>query len=457
MAPSSSPPSRPLPQPVESTKRVQRRFAPEPVETTARSNRPAHSQDQSAPQPATARSRILPRPVDSSARTSRKHDRPHDTLSTVAPDIVPQPIDSTRISTNSRRFAPQLVETTSRQRKRGDTLPAVLDTDKTEHSPGDPVHLPRHLRLSRPGAQPIPPVNSPIASTDQVPQLQESRFSYATLAKRATLDKTDRRHSFRVPDLASIPSQTEESDESDGSTCTSLSTTSSETGSRKNASNSKSGEASSYLLLLAAQAAEKQLREQAMAAYPNERFYEPVDHFAVDREDADSDGEGVGLLSRSVTFPAPGGSGSAASHSRRESHAGWDAAEMRKHKETLERQRQDRKERDQTGYTDWKKPVKDPGGGHHHGHQHEYHHDHHDHHHHHHHHHHQTEQIGETQLGMYTRMYTVFRQSYPLPFCAMSMLFTSLLDPLHTIVFHAIVMNGCMQFDVHLSLHRHEV
>lgn len=224
-------------------------------------------------------------------------------------------------------------------------------------------------------------------STNQVPQLHESRFSYASLIKRASLDKSDRRHSFRVPELPRIPSQIEESEESDASTCSSLSTISpagsGKTELRKNAGKGKGGKTSGYLLSLAAQAAEKQLREQAMAAYPNEHFHEPVDHFAVDREDADSDGEGVGLLSRSATCPAPGGSSdSAAPSSRRESHAGWDAAEMRRHKEDLERQRQELQDKDQSPCLWQKQSVREPTKEHHHG-------DHHQHHQHHHHHHHQ--------------------------------------------------------------------
>ncbi|KAL8780388.1 MAG: hypothetical protein Q9194_000951 [Teloschistes cf. exilis] len=319
MAPASSSPNRQLPQPIESTKKAQRRFAPEPIESSARSNRPAQGHEEPAPESATVRTRLLPQPLESSARSSKKQDKHNDALAAAASDVtppsrrhLPQPIESNKSSSRSRKYAPELVETTSRQRKRGDTLPTVLDSDKTEHNPDDPIqHRLRQLRLSRPGAHPIPPVNSPITSTDQVPQLHESRFSYANLIRRASLDKPDRRHSFRVPQLPSIPSQTEESEDSDGSTCTSSSTTPSAEADnaeiRQNGGKGKGRKASGYILSLAAQAAERQLREQAMAAYPNERFYEPVDHFAVDREDADMDGEGVGMLSRSATYPPPGG------------------------------------------------------------------------------------------------------------------------------------------------------
>ncbi|KAL8842736.1 MAG: hypothetical protein Q9170_000392 [Blastenia crenularia] len=377
MAPSSPPARRPLPQPVESTERTQRRFAPEPVEISARSNRQRQSEDGSADDAATTRSRMSPQPVESSARNN-KQDKSMGTSDVTPRPKLPQPIDSSTSSSKLRKFAPQLVETTSRQRKRGDTLPAVLDSDKTEHSPDDPIYLPRHLRIPKHSAVPVPPVNSPTVSAGQVGQLHESRFSYASLTKRASLDKPDRRHSFRVPELQSIPSQTEESEESNGSTCPSLSTTpsadSDEAESTKNKKN-QDGIRSGQLLSLAAQAAEKQLREQAMAAYPNERFYEPVDHFAIDREeDSDKEAEGVGLVSRSATYPAPGGGDNSAPRSRRESHAGWDAAKPRKHNEILGRQQKDPKQSIPAGGIVQKRSVKEPMKEHHQKHQHGHHH-----------------------------------------------------------------------------------
>ncbi|KAL8820336.1 MAG: hypothetical protein Q9223_001416 [Gallowayella weberi] len=403
MSPSSpSPPPpprrRPLPQPVENTKRVQRRFAPEPVETTARSNRPPQGQDLPPADAAPRPSRILPQPVDSSARSSKKLNKHNDTASTAAASgsnplsgvKLSEPIESCKSSSKARKFAPQLVETTSRHRKRGDTLPAVLDTDKTEYSPAEPIRLLRHLQTSsRPAAVPIPPANSPIVSTDQVPQLHESRFSYASLSKRTSIEQPDRRHSFRRPELPDIPSQTEEeSEESDGSSCLSQSTTPSaeseeEVELRRNASTAQGGKTSGYLLSLAAQAAEKQLREQAMAAYPNEHSHEPVDHFAIDREDGGE--EGTGVLSRSVTYPPPASSESA-SVSRRESHAGWDAADMRKHKDTFKGgQPKDHKDRECSMAVNRKRSVKEPTEGYHHGHRQDHHHvnQHHEHHHHH--------------------------------------------------------------------------
>lgn len=189
----------------------------------------------------------------------------------------------------------------------------------------------------RPSPLPVPPVNSPIVSSDHIPQIPESNFSSANLAK-----KQERRHSFRVPDLPAIKSQTE-SEESNDSSLPSRSTSPSadsdhtQTGRQKKKRKKKEtlqreSQDDEYLLSLAAKAAEKQLREQAMAAYPNESLHEPVDHYAIDRDSEESDVEaGLGNL----------GLDQVAGRRHRDSAAGWDMAEMRRHQDKLEQQKRD--------------------------------------------------------------------------------------------------------------------
>lgn len=343
MAPSSPPsPRRPLPQPVETTtKNTRRRFVPEPVETTARSSRAPASAgtDRTSPKPR----RFLPQPVETSVKNSKKDKAVDDGLrqdftgmTSSAHRPLPQPIES---KPKPRKFSPQLIETVKRSRKSCDTLPAVLHSDKTEASPDDPDHPHRQLRL-RPCALPIPPKNSLVASTDNVPSVPESRFTSSKLSEKAT-----RRHSFRVPDLPSIQSVAEEGEES---SCPSLSTSQSansvQTGLYKHASRVREcwhDKTSEYLLSLAAQAANKQLREQAMAAYPNEHDHEPVDHFAFDRDSDESDGaKGEGRLSRDAPRHVDGAD-QGLKHSM--GHAdGWSMAEMRRHQEKLNKERKDR-------------------------------------------------------------------------------------------------------------------
>ncbi|KAI9039733.1 uncharacterized protein KD926_009076 [Aspergillus affinis] len=115
----------------------------------------------------------------------------------------------------------------------------------------------------------------------------ESSFSYHNLQRRYGT----RRHSFRVPDLPAIPSSC--SGSSDESELGSSYPPSSRKLAKEDPNNNRARrescdeEISSYLLSLAAQAAERQLKEQALAAFPNEQVYQPVDHFAIDNEDED--------------------------------------------------------------------------------------------------------------------------------------------------------------------------
>ena len=363
MSSSSSPPRRSLPQP-ESTARIQRRFVAEPVETLVKSNRSLRSTNSTNSTNTTtdgppARRRFVPQLEETSTESSRKEANRISSPQAANAPPKHQPDASTSDSSQStlanpprlNKFKPQLIETTRRSRKNGDIAPAVLPADKTDLSPGDTVHLPRHLRLTRPSLLTVPPDNSPIASTDKVPQVKESWFSSSTLSRKAP-----RRRSFRVPDLEPIRSQPD-SEASSESNCPSLSTSpsaaSDEAELYKHASRVREScddRFSGYLLALAAKAAEKQLREQALAAYPNEHFHEPVQHFAIDRDSDTSDNEeGLGLLSEE--------SQSEVQPARREAVAGWDILEMRRHQEKLGEQQRHYKVTEQT-YLDRKKPIR---------------------------------------------------------------------------------------------------
>ena len=93
---------------------------------------------------------------------------------------------------------------------------------------------------------------------------------------------------------------------------------------------------SGYLLALAAKAAEKQLREQALAAFPNESSHEIVEHF-YDREiDGASDeesAEGFGMLLQDPIRPEE--------LRRKSTEVGWAFKEMQEHQEKLNRQREE--------------------------------------------------------------------------------------------------------------------
>ena len=263
-------------------------------------------------------------------------------------------MESASESPKPRRFAPQIIDTQRRSRRNTDTGSCLTPTDKTDATPAHQDHLPKHMR---PSPLPVPPVNSPIVSSDHISQIPESNFSSANLAK-----KQERRHSFRVPDLPAIKSQTESEESNDsslpsGSTSPSADSDHTQTSRQKKKRKKKEivrresqdDQYAGYLLSLAATAAEKQLREQAMAAYPNENLHEHVDHYAIDRDSEDSDVE-AGLGNLGLDSAGDDKGRQAAGRRRRDSAARWDMAEMRRHQDKLEQQKRDQWATEQPEY-----------------------------------------------------------------------------------------------------------
>lgn len=169
-----------------------------------------------------------------------------------------------------RKFMPQLVETASR---------SVRGTSISQHTSS---YL---LESELESPQPVDAMKN-VSHGHGLSTVPESSFSYLSLQRRYAT----RRHSFRVPDLPVIPSSC--SGSSDESEVDCLSPVPSKKPFRRRSNyghtlrESCDEEISSYLLSLAAQAAEQQLKEQALAAFPNEQVYQPVDHFAIDEDEA---------------------------------------------------------------------------------------------------------------------------------------------------------------------------
>ncbi|KAI9713331.1 MAG: hypothetical protein M1812_006690 [Candelaria pacifica] len=332
-----APPRRFAPQPVETTIKTRRKFAPEPVETTIKSNRgkPAET---SPPKSSTTRSKYSPQPIEISTNSNRS--KPPSKPSEPPPEAprsrhLPEPIETTTRSSR-RKFAPQLIETTKRSRKSGDAAPAELAKDSKEDFPKEKVSSPRSIdKRRKPVISPMPPENTPISNAIDIHQFFEPQRKLSMRPHTNT-----RQHSFLAPSLETIASS--ESDGSDNSRCPSLSTSpsvSSEGGSESHKNKSRMREScddrfSGYLLALAAKAAEKQLKDQAMSAYANDDYHEPVDHFGMDRDSEESGEEmDVTVLPRDVDGDI---------EMRRDSAAdlGWEFQEMRRHQERLERQKE---------------------------------------------------------------------------------------------------------------------
>jgi hypothetical protein len=223
------------PEPMETTTKTNRKFAPQPMETTARTNR-----------------KFAPEPVETSQRTNRKPSplsndvlQEEDQSSSEEVEITisspisplspsrqkfaeewgqqpsprrprPQPLATTS-SSNRRsrpmlkrppgRFSPQLIETAQRSRKANDNAPALFPADKTDATPE--VIGRRKARIL--GISPSAPVNSPSLDVIQNPLFLEIQQGHAScpLARRRSYFSSSE-HSFRVPDLDTIDSSESE-------------------------------------------------------------------------------------------------------------------------------------------------------------------------------------------------------------------------------------------------------
>ncbi|KAJ5691521.1 hypothetical protein N7488_012256 [Penicillium malachiteum] len=297
-----------------------RKFGVQPIETSSRSSKPSSTnadtanevtstnssgpssspENENGTQPGDQpRRRILPQPIETST-TSHGPLRPQE-----------QPQNPVPMTSSSRRFKPDLIGTDYRSVK-GKNMNNSHGFN-TQEIPLEKSNLDSRLNARR----------------NTFPYLSESPFSYANLLRRQEV----RRHSFRVPDLPSIPSNSSEgSDGTPGSPFTSSFTTKQlledvpdkpDTPMR----GTYHGQLSEYLLTLAARSEQWQLKEQALAAFPNEQVYEPVDHFAADEEDGDSEDQ-KSLYPRATDHLK----------SRRQSSAdlSWELEYMRQHKEEAE-------------------------------------------------------------------------------------------------------------------------
>ncbi|KAF2756660.1 hypothetical protein EJ05DRAFT_71915 [Pseudovirgaria hyperparasitica] len=302
--------SRRPPYRVDDDLKATKRFAPEHIETTVKSSRKLSTAGSETPPK--ARRRFAPEPVEMSSKSNRKP--PQDGALSTQQECDPEPETTTRPNretahtsdtdrSNSssrslsgtdqsstdgspkrprRKFAPQLIETSKRTRKAGDDQPAVLPSDRTEAVTMLHLAIPKHMR---PETDPEPPVNTPtgLREDESIDEVLEARRLGKAIPARSASRSSNRSHSFRVPELDTI-----ESSQSEDSNPPSLSTSPSSdkpylykhaTRIRESVDDRYSG----YLLQIAARAAEKQLRDQAMAAFPNNDFHEPVQHY-IDRD-----------------------------------------------------------------------------------------------------------------------------------------------------------------------------
>ncbi|KAL1794830.1 hypothetical protein ACET3X_006646 [Alternaria dauci] len=330
-------PRRFSPQPIETTassSKSSRKFAPEPVETTKRSNR-----------------RFAPEPIETTTRSSRqKFAKDWEEQTSPTGKFKANPMEAVATSNGqfkgalklpTKKFRPQLIETAQRHRKAGDDMPTLLPSDKTEATPDSAISA-RKARIL--GIPPTPPTNTPTFDITQNPLFLEIQRNASPCRRRSYFSCSQ--HSFRVPDLDPIESSESEASAPPSPTESPL-YTSDHSFMYKEATRrreSVDGSSAGYLLELAAKAAEKQLREQALAAFPNSDFHEPVAHYV------DHDTEGS---EPSVTE---------AKQQQRElsfTQVNWDLVAMREYREKQisEKENQKRKEHGKPAFSPFGNPA----------------------------------------------------------------------------------------------------
>ncbi|KAI9809024.1 MAG: hypothetical protein M1825_002313 [Sarcosagium campestre] len=224
--------------------------------------------------------------IDKHQEASKAELNPHHTAASDPPQSRSnRSQQSNEKPQTPRKFAPQLIETSKRSRRSSGPIDEAESNDNPKEprrnsggqahcGPDTTADLDPSLRRGRVFSN-----GSPIDITSHL-QPRLSRSGSAA---------SNRQHAFIVPSLDSIASS-----ESEESKCPSLSTSPSasegsldplKASGRMRESCDEHG--AGYLLEIASKAAQNQFRDQAMAAFPNDDFHQPVDHFAGDRDSDD--------------------------------------------------------------------------------------------------------------------------------------------------------------------------
>lgn len=338
-----------------------RRFAPEPVETSVKSSKDK-ADGSEKPKPR----RFAPQLESTSrasTRTTSEENAPHIRFS-------PQPLE-TIYRTNrkprddddlekkaSRKFAPVLVDTARRSRRAGDSAPALAPHDKKESE--HHLHareLRRHIRGDKSPAGEredgsdidVNGQNCRLSPQmlDLHPELRRQPCPVDGTPRPRPLSMTSvRSHSFRCPDLDTI-----ESSESEPNSQASSLSSSPDQGSPITASDSSFHDMykhatrrresidenfQHYLLQLEAKKAQQRLEEQALAAFPNSDFHEPVQHYAYDDNSDDME-----IEDRPVTWAGFEDDLLLEMAARRGSTVkmSWEQMELQRHAERMEQER----------------------------------------------------------------------------------------------------------------------
>ncbi|KAI5275307.1 hypothetical protein E4T47_01745 [Aureobasidium subglaciale] len=316
-----------------------RRFTPEPVETSTKSNR--------QPEPPTEKpkSRFLPQPIEMSSNSNRpksKSPQSHSPYTESPPNGAASPSSKPADAPTAkpkRKFAPQLLDTSSRSRKNSDDKPSLPSHHRTDTTPGESSrvvynNLGQRITIAE-RERSVSPTGHP-------------RF-IMPFARRKERSDSARSHSFRMPELETI-----ESSESEPSAPPSLSTSPSSNDFSLGAAMEPHNPAykhatrvresidetfSRYLLELEGRKAQAKLQEQALAAFPNSDYHESVTHF-MNGESEDEDEE---MDDRPATWEGHEDDEYMMKirtpHGRGSTHGTYEVREMHQHFEEMEQER----------------------------------------------------------------------------------------------------------------------
>lgn len=314
---------------------VSRRFAPQPVETTQKS-----SKNRSQDKPSFAHIKFKPQLVETQYGGNRKSSRQNSKESEIAPgDTVP------------RKFTPEILSTAKRSRRAGKSNAANYADYRTEE--GHQIHV---RELQKHAGQKVPPADQVPSGSDDVSHPShelppgEARRQLSphdgTPGNRSSAAMPTRTHSYRLPDLEPIESS--ESERESGPSSMSCSpgqgsplTNPSDTSFNeyyKHATRIRESvdeNFSQYLLQLEAKKAQQRLQEQALAAFPNSDFHEPVQHYVNDDQDSVEEE----IEDRPVTWSGFDEEEFLVRVRRESTKTPWEQLEMQRHAENLEQER----------------------------------------------------------------------------------------------------------------------
>lgn len=256
----------------DKTPKPRRKFAVEPVETTIKSSKDRDKSNTGSETSSKPRRRFAVEPVETSVRSSKEKD---DTSKTAKP---------------KRRFAPQPIETSTAHSRKHKEESKEDDDDPDRKSSGGRRFTPELVGTAKASfrkrqASAVPKWLKEEFAEDEghysAPEEGESKFSAAALARKARADP--RRHSYSVPDLPMIQSDSSEDEHS----ATVTPATQSYANSRdRNLPKVNKKQLHQHIHDHNAQYL-KTLREQAVAAYGAQEDHVPFGHYGGDSDNED--------------------------------------------------------------------------------------------------------------------------------------------------------------------------